>query len=174
MSLPHTRREGTRTPASRRGPSRTCYGSAEHDPSEYAGSGAQEVVLMSTSTTLTTTRRQPAGDTHRVGAPSPYEKACALRWGLRRRECRPSRICSDTEAGVRSSARPSGAAGANVPLLPSTPPLVAGLNTRITLACYVRTGVQGYSLSKNLRQRRSPFYFLTVRHQAPLDRLRLS
>ena len=34
--------------------------------------------------------------------------------------------------------------------------------------------IQGYSLSKNLRQRRSPFFFLTVRHQAPLDRLRLS
>ena len=34
--------------------------------------------------------------------------------------------------------------------------------------------VQGDSVSKNLRQRRSPFYFLTVRHQAPLDRLRLS
>ena len=32
----------------------------------------------------------------------------------------------------------------------------------------------GDSVSKNLRQRRSPFYFLTVRHQTPLDRLRLS
>ena len=31
--------------------------------------------------------------------------------------------------------------------------------------------LQGDSLSKNLRQRRPPFYFLTVRHQAPLDRL---
>ena len=30
---------------------------------------------------LTRTQRQPAGDTHRVGAPSPYENARALRSG---------------------------------------------------------------------------------------------